>query len=924
MRITALEAFGIDPRILGLWQQAGFTELLPIQQQAVQTAKVLDGGNAVIFSPTSSGKTFVGEMAAVRTARKSRRVIYLVPQKSLAEEKFHEFRSRYGSLGVRVVISTRDRRDNDPDIRRGRFHIAVIVFEKMHALMVNCPTILRNVGLVVIDELQMLGDETRGPALEILLTKVLLATHKPQIICLSAVLGNAKDLAAWLGATLCEDHRRPVELRRGVLYQGLFNYMEHNAKREGSEPLAGSNGEANRLATLVGQVRSLATHGEQSLVFCRSKNECIETARPIAAALDLGHADDALAELRDLEDSEGKDYLAKLLQCRVAFHNADLDWHQREVIERAFRRGEVLVVCSTTTLAMGLNLPARNVFIDTERWERDRAGRWTTVPISQAEYENISGRAGRLGLEKNFGRAIVIAESEFDQDRLFETYVRGELGDLEPALAKVPLSQHVLNLVASRMCHSEAEIREILLASYTGSVHWRGDGREAGFTDKLHEAIHHCVEGGLIVRGKKGLDATEIGKLAAAKGVAVDTAIEMHAFLRDGADRASEIGTFEVIWHLTGTADGQRIHFNLSTNEWQSGEYAAILTKELGSVSPAVRRQLRAEIGNLQTSYESTRRAKKALLLCDWVRGLPTRQIEARFHCFAGSISGLGSEFAWLAETLAGMAKIIGWPDESVARIESLSGQLVHGVESAGLPLTAIRLRGFSRGRIMALVAKGWHALEKLIAAPLEELRKLVTKPVAEALREQVTRLLERKAAQVDEAAQAAGAPTPGPDESAEPAEWEPTFSPADDLGARYQSDARVHLDGQANKKRHLMRINDQEVYVTQQSFETALRLAVRAKATDLGWVSGPDICPDSYHQIFRRLRADLASAGLDPETLVECNGCKAYRLSVPRDHITWDEPRIRAHAPDCAHVLDALPGPTAGTKATQSQGVTA
>jgi replicative superfamily II helicase len=90
----------------------------------------------------------------------------------------------------------------------------------------------------------------------------------------------------------------------------------------------------------------------------------MDTAWPIAGALDLGHADSALAELRDLEDSEGKDYLAKLLQRRVAFHNADLDWHQREVIERAFRRGEILVVCSTTTLAMGLNLPARNVFID--------------------------------------------------------------------------------------------------------------------------------------------------------------------------------------------------------------------------------------------------------------------------------------------------------------------------------------------------------------------------------------------------------------------------------------------------------------------------------------------------------------------------------------------------------------------------------
>jgi replicative superfamily II helicase len=95
----------------------------------VQKAKVLDGGNAVIFSPDIVGKTFVGEMAAVRTARKSRRVIYLVPQKSLAEEKFTN------PIALRLagrarVIRPGNRREDDPHIRRGRFHIAVIVFEK--------------------------------------------------------------------------------------------------------------------------------------------------------------------------------------------------------------------------------------------------------------------------------------------------------------------------------------------------------------------------------------------------------------------------------------------------------------------------------------------------------------------------------------------------------------------------------------------------------------------------------------------------------------------------------------------------------------------------------------------------------------------------------------------------------------------------
>ncbi|NUQ46856.1 MAG: DEAD/DEAH box helicase [Phycisphaerae bacterium] len=904
MKITALEAFGVDSRILKLWEDAGHAELLPIQIQAVQKANVLTGGNAVVFSPTSSGKTFVGEMAALRTARQNRRVLFLVPQKALAEEKFNEFRSRYGALGVRVVISTRDRKENDRDIRRGRFHIAVIVFEKMHALMVNSPAIIRNVGLVVVDELQMLGDQTRGPALEILLTKVLLAEHKPQIICLSAVLGNAKGLASWLGATLCEDRRRPVELRRGVLYQGVFSYREHNGKAEGSETLGRVNHDPDWQAILVGQVKALTQLDEQSIVFCKSRKECMETARAIAAALDVAPARGTLAELNDLEDSEGKDYLTRLLERRVAYHNADLDWHQRDIIERGFRRGEIAVICATTTLAMGMNFPARNVFIDPERWDRDRAGRWITIPIAQAEYENISGRAGRLGLEQSFGRAILIAESEFDQDRLFTTYVQGELGDLEPALASVTLSQHVLNLVASRLCRSEAEIGEMLLASYTGSMHWRGDGREEEFAEKLRAAVEHCIEGGLIVRGKKGLEPTEIGKLAATKGVTVDTAIGMSDFLRERSSAAADISPFEVIWHLSATEDGQRVHFHLSTQEWRSGEYASILNDTLGGLAPSARRRLRDEMDGFDAGYENTQRAKKALLLHDWTRGLPTRQIEARFHCFAGSIAGLGSEFSWLAETLAGMAKLVGWPDGAIKLLESLSGQLVHGVQSDGLPLAAIRVRGFSRGRIMALVAKGWNTLEKLLAASIDELRKLVTGRVADHLHTQAARLLEREVAEAPQADTPVEINPKVEDETHEIA-WDDSYPPADDIGARYLCSATIRLDGQADKKRHLVHVNDQQIWLAPQSFETALKLAIRAKASELGWLPVHLICADgNHHQVIRRLRQDLEPTGLDMNKLVE-NGSKAYRFSVPPDSISWNDSRIHAHAPELAHLLD-------------------
>ena len=904
MKTALLEAFGVEDRILKIWQDSGFDELLPVQKLAIQKGKVLDGKNAVVFSPTSSGKTFVGEMAAVRTARQNRRVIYLVPQKALAEEKFQEFQRRYQSLGVRVVISTRDRKEYDRDIRRGRFHIAVIVFEKMHALLVSCPTLLRNIGLVVLDELQMLGDEFRGPALEILLTKVILAQDRPQIICLSAVLSNAQGLANWLGAALCEEYQRPVELRKGVLYQGQFRYLEHNSGQDGIEQLCANDGHSERVDILVHQVKALVESDEQCLVLCKSKRECMQTARMIGILLPALAAKSALAQLSELEDSQGKDELAALLEHRVAYHNADLDWDQRELIERGFRQSEIMVVCATTTLAMGVNLPARNVLIDPDRWERDRTGHWLTVPISQADYENISGRAGRLGLEKDFGRAIIVAESEFEEATYYDAFVKGELESLKPALANGSLSRHVLNLIASRMCRQEEEIREIMLASYTGTLYWQGAEKEAAFTQKLHQAIQRCLEGGLLIQGDKGLEATELGKLAAAKGLSVDTAIAMARFAEQSADAASTVDLFEVLWCLTGTKDGKRVHINLSTPEFNSGEYRKKLAQMVDALPEAAKERMSEELCWVVNKYSTAQRIKKTLILYEWIQGLPTRRIETSHHCYSGTLYSLSGEFAWLAEAMAGVVKVCGWPAHEAERLGLLSGQLIHGVTAEALALTDVRLRGFRRGRIMALVARGWNNLEKVLEAPVDQLQKLLTRPVTERLLKYARRALTK--AEIAAPAKEKNETEPQSDSAGETevVEWDKEYSATDELGQMYKSDVTIHLDGQAKKQRYLIRIDNKELWVTLRSFETALMLAIAAKDGDLGWVNGRDMSSESYYQVIWRLKENLKADGVDPDQIIENNGAKHYRFSVPPVNISWDEKKIQAHAKECLRLL--------------------
>jgi helicase len=117
MRVDTLEAYNVAHDILAIWRERVGEDLLPVQERAVKEFGLFGDANLIVFSTTSSAKTFIGEMAAVRAARGNTKVFYLVPQKALAEEK--ELRARYQGVGIDVVVSSRDRRDIDDFIVAG-------------------------------------------------------------------------------------------------------------------------------------------------------------------------------------------------------------------------------------------------------------------------------------------------------------------------------------------------------------------------------------------------------------------------------------------------------------------------------------------------------------------------------------------------------------------------------------------------------------------------------------------------------------------------------------------------------------------------------------------------------------------------------------------------------------------------------------
>jgi transposase-like protein len=235
--IRSLENLGFPPELVDAWA-GSIPTLNALQLAAINDHGVLAGGNLLVSAPTSSGKTMVGELAALKAAVERKRSIFLLPMRALVNDKFAAFTRTYAPFGIRTIRATGEIEDDIPDLLEGRFDICLMTNEKFAALALARPHLLDMVSLVVVDEAQLIADPSRGVTLEFLLTmlKVRTAGKMPQVVLLSAVIGDSNGLDRWLDASLLVRTDRPVPLEEGVLRpNGDFRFLD-NAKVEREEP----------------------------------------------------------------------------------------------------------------------------------------------------------------------------------------------------------------------------------------------------------------------------------------------------------------------------------------------------------------------------------------------------------------------------------------------------------------------------------------------------------------------------------------------------------------------------------------------------------------------------------------------------------------------------------------------------------------
>lgn len=447
---------------------------VPDTYQVEALRSVERGHSVVVTAPTGSGKTLVADGSIAICIAGGERAFYTTPIKALSNQKFNDLSADHGRENVGLLTG-----DN---VINGDAPIIVMTTEVLRNMIYEGSSALDDLGLVVLDEVHYLSDRHRGSVWEEIII------HLPKrisLVCLSATIANPEEFTDWVRERRgqCD---LVVETERPVPLTSMYMWRDRNREHQvASMPIFGKNGRPNgairkmllssrgrhrRFSTprRVAVVRELHRNGLLPCIyFVFSRKGCDQTAQEIADAdFDFTTAAErteirAVAERHvahlSTEDLTvlGYERWINILERGASSHHAGLIPAFKEAVEELFLRGLVKVVAATETLALGINMPARTVILDSLS-KFDGEGHELLKP---SDYTQLTGRAGRRGIDTE-GTAIVLFSHYVPFDRVTTIAAKGS----NPLLSSFsPTYNMAVNLIAR---YDKRTAHELLDASF--------------------------------------------------------------------------------------------------------------------------------------------------------------------------------------------------------------------------------------------------------------------------------------------------------------------------------------------------------------------------------------------------------------------------------------------------------------------------
>jgi superfamily II DNA/RNA helicase len=398
-------------------------DLWPSQLEGARRA-VKDDDDLVVSLPTSAGKTRIAELCILRCLAIGKRVLFITPLRALSAQTEYSLRKTFLPLGKTIssLYGSMGTSDFEQDVLRTQ-DIVVGTPEKLDFALRNDPTLIDDVGLVILDEGHMIGLSEREINYEVQIQRLLNRqdSHERRIVCLSAILPSGdqfEDFVGWLrqdkeGDAIQSDWR-PTDLRFGeIVWQGLSQTAKIDFTIGEEQPfipgfitsfkpplpnpgLRQASFPRNAQELTLAAAWRLTEDGHTVLIYCPQKTSVNAFAKTIIDLNKRGALQSVLAapeskiELAKILGSEWLGEEHPILECLnigVAVHHGGLPTPFRKEMEKLLREGILKITVSSPTLAQGLNLAATAVIVHSLY----RSGELIDV----SEFKNVIGRAGR-------------------------------------------------------------------------------------------------------------------------------------------------------------------------------------------------------------------------------------------------------------------------------------------------------------------------------------------------------------------------------------------------------------------------------------------------------------------------------------------------------------------------------------------------
>jgi superfamily II RNA helicase len=437
----------------------------PFQIRAVEE---LQHGDVLVTAATGSGKTWIALQAMEKLLAQGKRSWYASPLKALSNSKYTEFCYKFGKKNVGILTGDRKVNPQAPvivgttEILRNQLYDAMHRGEDLE------------VDLVVLDEAHYLGDEDRGVVWE---EVIIYLPARVNLLLLSATISNGEEIAGWLEwlrQTPCRvvsAHKRPVSIHPLFMFPtgevtpliqrkqmaGKVRHFLRNSPRAGITP---RQGVAN-FSQIIHGLRHLDML--PAIFFLKSRADCNQAllaASPRLHPLESEEEDLRFHQrLRQLLQAhgylKGHRQLSSLRKARVAAHHGGQLPQWKGLVETLMKEGQLEAIFSTSTVAAGVNFPARTVVLS----QSDRFNGRSFVPLSATDLLQMTGRAGRRGMDK-VGFVVVLPGPYQDPHLIIDLLNSSP----EPINSQIHITfSMVLNLLLS---HRPEGIRDLLASSF--------------------------------------------------------------------------------------------------------------------------------------------------------------------------------------------------------------------------------------------------------------------------------------------------------------------------------------------------------------------------------------------------------------------------------------------------------------------------